>query len=599
MVERRWGISQKFILFISLSVLAFLVAIFLISRDVLRNYALRSADELSFTILDQTDKRLRQFFEEMEYLARGLAATRVVQAVDEEGMGDLFVSTVLPRRRYLRGIYLGTAEGQMFEWGVGKGFTEHRPSFPPGYDPRERPWYHTAIEKGDFTISEPYLFASVDDLGITCVLPVRAQGGDLVGVLGLDILLDDLRRILEDLEIPKQGKALLLSSKGEIVASQFPEDRLEERWLKLFAISGGEGMLDTPSGSFVGLIDGQEMHFVYKKTSNADWIIVVAMPFGSIMESMHALLNIISLIEFVLMMMLILALAIITSRLILVPLSTMVSVINRIEGGEKGARVKVRSGDEFGVLGEEFNKLVDTVDGYSRDLEEKVRRRTEEIWLLQKENTQLRIVEERQRIYRDMHDTIGAKLTNIFFCNGVARDLAKGGPEKLREMLDKIESNCLQAVASLKGIILGMQKDDRIGSDIVKFVSAGIRQRLEAKKIVFDCRVRNRRELGCIEAELRAELEKVLEELVSNVLRHSDAVCVRLRLSVGPKGLSLKFGDDGVGFDHSGIASSAFGIDNIRYRVERLGGNLLLRTAPGAGTEYSIFIPLKRAKNEE
>jgi nitrate/nitrite-specific signal transduction histidine kinase len=67
----------------------------------------------------------------------------------------------------------------------------------------------------------------------------------------------------------------------------------------------------------------------------------------------------------------------------------------------------VRSGDEFGVLGDEFNKLVDTVDSYSRDLEEKVRLRTEELWQLQKENTQLRIAEERRRIYRDMHDTIG------------------------------------------------------------------------------------------------------------------------------------------------------------------------------------------------
>ncbi len=45
--------------------------------------------------------------------------------------------------------------------------------------------------------------------------------GELIGVLGLDILLDDLRRILENLDIPKQGKALLLNSSGEIVAASF------------------------------------------------------------------------------------------------------------------------------------------------------------------------------------------------------------------------------------------------------------------------------------------------------------------------------------------------------------------------------------------
>lgn len=599
MSERQWGISQKFILFISLSVLAFLVAIFLITRDVLSDYALRTADELALTILEHTDKRLGQFFEEMEHLARGLAGTSAVRAADEIGMGDLFMATVVPRSRYLRAIYLGTETGQMFEWGVGKGFTDNRPSFPPGYDPRARPWYRTALEKGNFAISAPYVYASVEDIGITCVLPVKDADGTLVGVLGLDILLDDLRGLLENLEIPKQGKALLLSPTGEIVASQFPGDQADTNDLKRFSEEAGEVILRNPSGSFVRKIDGQDTHFVYKKTSTADWTIVVGMPLGSIMESMHALLNLISLIELILMMMLTVSLASITGRLILSPLASIVSVINRIKAGDKSARVRVRSGDEFGVLGDEFNKLVDTVDGYSRDLEEKVQRRTEELWQLQKENTQLRITEERRRIYRDMHDTIGAKLTNIFFCDGIAKDLAKDGPDKLKEMLEKIESNCLQAVASLRNIILGMNEDDRVRSDLVKFVSAGIRQRLESRKIGFDCRIRNRRLLREMEGENRAEFEKILEEMVSNVLRHSNASRVRLRVSEDAKGLHLRFSDDGIGFDPSAAPSSSFGISNIRFRVERLGGTVSMRTAPGQGVDYSVLIPMRKVDHEE
>ena len=208
MTEGRLGISQKFILFISLSVLIFLVAIFLITRNVLGDYALATADELANTILDQTDKRLGQFFEEMEHLARGLAGTRAVRSADEAAMEDLFVATVLPRSRYLRAIYLGTADGRMFEWGVGQGIssTIGRASLPATIPARgpgiERPW-----KRDDFAISDPYIYASVDDIGITCALPVIGTGGSLVGVLGLDILLEDLRRILENLEIPKQGKA--------------------------------------------------------------------------------------------------------------------------------------------------------------------------------------------------------------------------------------------------------------------------------------------------------------------------------------------------------------------------------------------------------
>lgn len=599
MSEGRWGIGQKFILFISLSVLVFLVGIFLITRNVLGDYALATADELSETILDQTDKRVDQFFEEMEHLARGLAGTRAVLTADEAAMGDLFIATVLPRSRYLRAIYLGTEDGRMFEWGVGKGFVNHRPSFPAGYDPRVRPWYRTALEKGDFAISDPYIYASVDDIGITCALPVTRADGTRVGVLGLDILLEDLRRILEDLEIPKQGRAILVSSSGVVVASQFPEDRAADPSQKGFALPVSLEEIRGSAGSFTAGIEGMKTHFVYKKTSRADWTIVVGMPLDSILESMRNLLNIISMVEIILMLMLTLALAVITGRLILSPLAGIVAVINRLKAGDKTARVQVRSGDEFGVLGDEFNMLVDEVDGYSRNLEEKVRQRTEEIWRLQKENTQLRVAEERRRIYRDMHDTIGAKLTNIFFCGGVAKDLAKDGPEKLREMLERIEANCLEAVASLRGIVQGMHEDDRMGSDLVKFVSSGIRQRLESRDIDFDCRIRNRRALRELGEATRTELEKVLEELVSNTLKHSGASRVRLRLSAGPRGILLRFSDDGAGFDPAATRSGSFGLANIRFRVERLGGKASLRSAPGRGVEYSALLPAVDEENHE
>lgn len=566
---------------------------------MLRDYALATADELAFTILDQTDRRLGQFFEEMEHLARGLAGTRAVRTADEAAMGDLFVATVLSRSRYLRAIYLGTRDGRMFEWGVGKGFYDHRPSFPPGYDPRTRPWYRTALEKDDFAISDPYIYASVNDMGITCALPVVGADGSLIGVLGLDILLEDLQRVLENLDIPKQGRAILLSASGEAVASQFPGGGAKPLCLARLPPPGGDGAQGPSSGAFVDKVDGQDTHFVYKKTTTADWTIVIGMPLASIMASMRNLLNLISLVELILMFMLTLALAVITGKLVLSPLSNIVSVINRIKAGDKDARVTVRSGDEFGVLGDEFNMLVDEVDGYSRDLEDKVRQRTEELWALQKENTRLRVAEERRRIYRDMHDTIGAKLTNIFFCDGIAKDLAKDGPEKLREMLEKIESNCLEAVASLRGIILGMNKDDRIGTDLVKFVSAGIRQRLEAREMGFDCRIRNRRLLRELGETERSEFEKVLEELVSNVLKHSEASRVRLRLSAGGQGLSLLFSDDGKGFVPSSAPTASFGIANIRFRIEKLGGSVSLRTAPGQGVEYSVLIPLGKANHEE
>lgn len=598
MNEGAWSISHKFILLVSAAVAVFMVAAFILTRNVLEDYALETADGTAAIILDQTDKRLSSFFGEMEALARALGGTRVVKSANVDGMRDLFIASVLARSAYLRAIYLGTETGAMHEWGIGAEFVDHSPSFPPEYDPRVRPWYVDAVRNGDFTVSPPYRYASVDDIGITCALPVFDDEGSFVGVLGLDILLASLGAVLDGLDIPRQGRALILGSSDEIIASQFPGDKPEGMILKRFAIkTDAAAHTGADFGVFIGEIDGQETQFLRKRIEGLDWSIVVAMPLEPIRESVRALLDLIGLVELLLMVALVLALGGITGQLIVAPLGHMVSVINKVEGGQRGQRVNVRSTDEFGLLGGEFNRLLDTVEEYSASLEDKVRTRTDELLKLQRENTRLRVVEERRRIYRDMHDTIGAKLTNIFFCSNVAMDLAKDGPDRLREMLITIESNCTQAVSSLKGIILGMSEDDRRASSFSLVISTGIRNRLEARGIKFDCVIRNKRALEELPTKVREELEKVVDELVSNVLKHSAASTVRLRVFIGSAGLSLRFSDDGVGFNPD-LRRPGTGVANVRFRVESLGGSVRLESGDGAGTSYRLLIPVALVAGE-
>ena len=589
---KRMGISQKFILFISLSVLAFLACTLLISQDIMRRHALRTADELASTILDRTDKQIAQFFGDMEFLALGLAATRPVLEVDPEGMRNLFLANVLARKRYLRAIYLGTADGRMYEWGDGAGFVDHTPSFPPGYDPRVRPWYLTAIQKDGFSVSAPYLYASVEALGITCVLPVRDDSGNLIGVLGLDILLDSLASILDDLEIPKDGRAIILDSKGLVVASQFLSSRGGGHTLQPVDLPGGDAIFKSSQGSFASLVDGTDIHFVFRRVDSFGWIIAVGMPYGAILASTRELLKVVTLFDLIMMTAMILAVAGITGRLIISPLNYIVSIINRKEGGQRDARAVIKSGDEFGFLARELNKLFDVVDGYSSDLEAKVKSRTEEMWQLQQENTRLRIAEERKRIYRDMHDSIGAKLTNIFFCNGVARNMAGSCQAELSEMFEGVESNCLEAVQSLKEIVFGMKEDDLLASDTAKFLSLGIRQRLKTGGIEFDCRISGRDALNACHAEIRSETGKVFEELVSNVLKHAGATKVKLRIKVDTDELSIRFSDDGGGMRPGMSGDTVSGLNNIRYRIERLGGIMNIESSPDTGTLFNITIPM-------
>ncbi len=591
MDKRRFGLGEKFILVVACFVVAFMVASFAVIRGMVGEYANDTADGIASLMLDQTERRLDDFVGELEHLARSYADLKIVKNVRADAMRDLFVSTVLERQSYLRAIYLGTVDGRMLEWGYGEGFSDYLPAIPPDYDPRTRPWYLDAIARGDLILSKPYRFASTDRYGITCAMPVLAENGSFVGVLGLDILLDDFHTMLEKLDIPRGGKAIVLAPGGVIVASQFedavsagpPRGGLSERDYRR--------IVELDSGDFRGVASGREYLFFHRQTGRFKWKIAVGMPLEPMFLSMRTLLNTVSAIEIALTVFLVLAIAAVTGKLIVSPLGHIVSVINRLESGDKNARVDIKTHDEFGILGNEFNRLFGTVEEYSRELEEKVARRTEEAWRLQRENTQLRIMEERQRIYRDMHDSIGARLTNIFFANGVAKDLAKGGPARLRELLDRVEGNCLEAVRQLKEIILGMKRDETIGSDPSKLLVAGMRNRLKASGIGFECRVRGREAYNGLSQESRDEIEKVCEELVSNVLKHSKAAKVRFLLGGGKNGVILRFSDDGIGIGSRSRGRGATGLDNIQYRITRLGGAVDFESADGAGTRYVIEVP--------
>jgi len=297
--------------------------------------------------------------------------------------------------------------------------------------------------------------------------------------------------------------------------------------------------------------------------------------------------------------------SIITNRFITSPLHRIIEVVNRIEGGDRTARIKVRGEDEFGILGRELNKLVEAVDQYSSSLEQRVRERTEEVKALQQEITRFRILEERKRIYRDMHDSIGAKLTNIFFCANVARKVmeregSRAG-EKLEELLDDVETNCLEAMKHVKSIVGGLDEGEgiEIEKDFGAFLSASIRKRLEVKGIEFACRIDPPHALSVVSSTAAGELEKVFEELVSNVLKHSQAKGVELQVTEKGKDIEVSFFDNGTGFDRENAPTQGKGLENIQFRIQSLGGRLSMETGKGEGTRFTFELPKDVLRSKE
>jgi len=93
------------------------------------------------------------------------------------------------------------------------------------YDPRSRPWFQGAVAEGGLYWSDVYVFWSDRAPGLTLAVP-HPVAGDLVGVFGVDINLDELSEYLAELHVSEHGLAYALDRRGRLVAAQHAEDRL-------------------------------------------------------------------------------------------------------------------------------------------------------------------------------------------------------------------------------------------------------------------------------------------------------------------------------------------------------------------------------------
>ena len=517
MIVFRKSIRYELSKYIVLSMFFFLAAVLIFSFQYLGRFFLDNAENEALAILKETDSTINDFFKEIERISDSLINYSAVYEVRTDEMKELFVSNVLARKEYLRAIYLGTQEGEMYEWGYGEGFKDYTPSFPEGYNPVIRPWYRKGYEEGKHAVTDPYIYASINKLGITSVNPVHDRENRFVGILGIDVMLESMREFLDDFEIGKDGRIILISDSGRVIASQLDQFDKEQSSLleKVLLNRLSEGAAGT-EGSFTGNIGGENFFFAFKRNSLTGWNLSIIYPYNSINREVKRVITIISSVYFILVIMLFITLVSLSRALIIGPLEELYSVMKKIESGEQNVRVRINTSNEFGVIGEQFNSLFDVVREYSESLQKKVEERTSEVIKLQRENTRLRIIEEKERILQDLHDSIGAKLTNINICNNVLQALEneKTPPEQL-EMVERISENCSTAIKELKEIVVRAHSE--ITETLNDYLENRISERLSLKNIDFRIRWKIKPDTFASMVDYKSEKEivNILKELVS------------------------------------------------------------------------------------
>jgi signal transduction histidine kinase len=194
---------------------------------------------------------------------------------------------------------------------------------------------------------------------------------------------------------------------------------------------------------------------------------------------------------------------------------------------------------------------------------------------------------ERARLARELHDETGQALTSILL-----------GLKTLEERVDSEEGGA--AVAELRDLVVKTLQDVRrlavelrpAALDDFGLVPALERLRdtvSEQSGVSVDLRSQLGKER--LPAETETALYRIVQEALTNILKHASATRVTVRLSRDERSVSLVVQDDGRGFDPESVRQGGLGLIGMRERVALLGGRLTVESSEGAGTMLRAEVP--------
>nr|WP_288465641.1 sensor histidine kinase [uncultured Pseudomonas sp.] len=197
--------------------------------------------------------------------------------------------------------------------------------------------------------------------------------------------------------------------------------------------------------------------------------------------------------------------------------------------------------------------------------------------------------EEKARIAREVHDELGQVLTVLkletSMCELGFADLDPGLRERLDNM-KKLIANLFQLVRDVATALRPPILDAGIASAIEWQA-----RRFEARTQI-PCLVEVPEHVPPLSDAKATGLFRILQESLTNVMRHAQAHTVTVRLELQGDSLCLSISDDGRGFDPASVRADSFGLVGMRERVLMLGGQLNLDSRPGEGTLLRVRVPL-------
>jgi Signal transduction histidine kinase len=313
-------------------------------------------------------------------------------------------------------------------------------------------------------------------------------------------------------------------------------------------------------------------------TEGLHWVILAEIDEQEAMVPIYAIRDSILLIS-VMIAASIFVFAFLISRKITLPLKTLQKASEQIGAGNYDVNLEVLTLDEIGLLTNAFNTMTLRLKRQSMQIEEEKTKRVSSLIDGQEM--------ERQRLSRDLHDSLGQSLLAV----KIKLEQAKNANmERSQQIIDQTRELLKDTIQEIRNI-----SNDLMPPVLEAFgLEMGLKNlcRDTAANTGINISFTTDHILGTIDKHTQIYLYRISQEAINNITKHSAATEATIKISSNQSAIFLDIADNGKGFDLGNVDINANGIMNIKQRVELLKGELNLNSALGMGTKINIKIPI-------
>lgn len=195
---------------------------------------------------------------------------------------------------------------------------------------------------------------------------------------------------------------------------------------------------------------------------------------------------------------------------------------------------------------------------------------------------------ERQRLAKDLHDSLGQQLSAIKFYISATVDATVNEEQKL--ILIKSNEALARVQADMRNICFNLMPKTLQEFGLIKAVKELCSQIESVEKIKFQISKVN--ELPPLKKEIQIDLFRIIQEFISNAVDHGKANKVFILFKFKNNYINIILRDNGEGFNQTKLVTKGMGLQNVQSRVKSHNGEISITSAKDKGTKYKIFIPV-------